>query len=70
MLFRSADTEGAVVDNIRRKDQQHRELSAAMMDQMVDFMRREVFGAAIEKTDYSADMDMELPGWMREPWLQ
>jgi len=66
----SADTEGAVVDNIRRKDQQHRELSAAMMDQMVDFMRREVFGAAIEKTDYSADMDMELPGWMREPWLQ
>lgn len=60
----SADTEGAVVDNIRRKDQQHRELSAAMMDQMVDFMRREVFGAAIEKTDYAAEMDMELPGWM------
>lgn len=60
----SADTEGAVVDNIRRKDQQHLELSAAMMDQMVDFMRREVFGAAIEKTDYAAEMDMELPGWM------
>jgi len=60
----SADTEGAVVDNIRRKDQQHQELSAAMMDQMVDFMRREVFGAAIEKTDYAAEMDMELPEWM------
>ena len=60
----SADTEGAVVDNIRRKDQQHHELSDAMMDQMVDFMQREVFGAAIEKTDYSADTDMELPGWM------
>lgn len=60
----SADTEGAVVDNIRRKDQQHQELSAAMMDQMADFMRREVFGAAIEKTDYAAEMDMELPEWV------
>ena len=60
----SADTEGAVVDNIRRKDEQHAELSAAMMDQMRDFMKKEVFGAKIEKTDYSPKITMELPEWL------
>lgn len=59
----SADTEGAVVDNIRRKDEQHAELSAAMMEQMIDFMKKEVFGAEIEKTDYAAEMDMIIPPW-------
>ena len=36
----SADVEGAVVDNIRRKDEQHKELSIAMMEQMRDFMKK------------------------------
>lgn len=60
----SADTEGAVVENIRRKDQQHAELSAAMMAQMIDFMKKEVFGAEIEKTDYVAETDMIIPDWV------
>jgi len=60
----SADIEGAVVENIRRKDAQHEELSAAMMEHMKDLMQREIFGASIEKTDYLAEQDMKLPEWI------
>lgn len=35
-----------------------------MMEQMIDFMKKEVFGAAIEKTDYAAEMDMIIPPWV------
>jgi len=39
-------------------------LSAAMMAQMIDFMKKEVFGAEIEKTDYVAETDMIIPDWV------
>lgn len=60
----SADIEGAVVENIRRKDAQHDELSAAMMTHMKDLMKKEIFGAKLEKTDYSANEEMILPVWI------
>jgi len=60
----SADSEGAVVENIRRKDQQHKELSAAMMRHMGDYMRAEIFGAQTEKTDYLADQPIIIPAWL------
>jgi hypothetical protein len=60
----SADVEGLVVENIRRKDAQHAELSAAMMSHMIDFMRAEVFGSKAEKTDYNPAVEMEIPEWL------
>lgn len=60
----SADIEGAVVENIRRKDAQHEELSSAMMEHMADLMKTEIFGAKLEKTDYAAETDMKLPSWI------
>lgn len=60
----SADVEGMVVENIRRKDAQHAELSAAMMSHMIDFMKAEVFGAKQEKTDYNPTVEMEIPEWL------
>lgn len=60
----SADVEGAVVDNIRRKDEQHKELSESMMSHMIDLMKKEIFGATIEKTDYKAEQKMEIPQWL------
>ena len=60
----SADTEGAVVANIKRKDDQHKELMASMMDHMRDLTQKSVFGAEIEKTDYCAIDEMELPSWL------
>ncbi len=61
----SADVEGLVVENIRRKDAQHEELSAAMMSHMIDFMKAEVFGAKQEKTDYNPTVEMEIPEWLQ-----
>lgn len=60
----SADTEGAVVENIRRKDMQHRELSAAMMDHMKELTKKSVLGATVEKTNYLATEPMMNPSWI------
>lgn len=60
----SADIEGMVVDNIRRKDAQHEELSAAMMTHMIEFMQAEVFGSKQEKTDYNPQAEMAVPEWL------
>lgn len=61
----SADVEGMVVENIRRKDAQHEELSAAMMRHMADFMKAEVFGAKQEKTDYLPRVEIQIPDWAK-----
>lgn len=61
----SADTEGAVIENIRRKDQQHEEMMNAMMDHMRDLIKKNVFGAEVEKMDYFAEQKMEIPQWLR-----
>ena len=59
----SADTEGAVVENIRRKDLQHKELSSAMMDHMRLLTQKTVLGMTVEKIDYVADKEMIIPDW-------
>jgi len=61
----SADTEGAVVENIRRKDQQHKEMAEAMMAHMMELTKKTVIGATIEKTDYCPTVDMEVPEWLK-----
>ena len=60
----SADTEGAVVANIKRKDQQHKEMSDAMMEHMRDLVQKNVLGATIEKTDYLPCVDMLIPDYI------
>ena len=63
----SADTEGLVIENIRRKDAQHEEMSAAMMAHMRDLTRRNVIGARIEKTDYMPTQPIQFPSWLGSP---
>ncbi|MFA6664745.1 MAG: DEAD/DEAH box helicase [Lachnospiraceae bacterium] len=60
----SADTEGAVVENIRRKDQQNNVLGQKMVEHMKTMMDREIFSAATTKTEYNANQKMELPQWL------
>ena len=60
----SADTEGSVVENIRRKDQQHKAMQSAMMSRMRDVIQSNVLGAKIEKTDYSPAVDIVLPSFL------
>lgn len=52
----SAESEGAVVENIKRKDAQNIEMSEQMVGHMRLMMQKEIFGAAIEKSDYVRDV--------------
>ena len=60
----SADTEGAVVENIIRKDKQNAELGKQMVEHMKTMMEKEIFSAAVEKTEYNAKQAMEVPSWL------
>jgi len=60
----SADVEGAVVENIRRKDAQHRELKSEMDNLFSGYMQKQIFGATIEKTDYCPCVEMIIPRWL------
>jgi len=48
----SAESEGAVVANIKRKEEQNATMGAEMVKHMSDFMKNEVFGAVLEKDTY------------------
>lgn len=60
----TSDAEGAVRENIRRKERQAAEMSEQMMNHMRDFCRREVNPAQAEKGRYERDLfqreDFEL----------
>lgn len=60
----SADTEGAVVENIRRKDEQNKVLGEKMVKHMKTMMDKEIFSAATTKTEYNATQKMEMPEWL------
>lgn len=61
----SADTEGAVVENIKRKDQQNSEMSKNMVEHMRELTKSIISSAATNKTEYTADKEMILPVWLR-----
>lgn len=60
----TADTEGAVLENIRRKQAQHDQVSEEMAKVMKDYTVAEIKGASIEKADYMAVEDMRVPAWL------
>ena len=60
----SAESEGAVVENIKRKDAQNIEMSEQMVNHMRTVMQKEIFGSAIEKTDYNPQVELILPEWL------
>jgi Superfamily II DNA/RNA helicases, SNF2 family len=47
-----SDREGAVLDNIKRKQAQHDQMSAEMMNIMRDLTIAEIKGATVEKSEY------------------
>lgn len=60
----SADTEGAVIENIQRKDQQNKVLGEKMVEHMKTMMDKSIFAAATTKTEYNPQVKMELPKWL------
>lgn len=48
----SAESEGAVVANIKRKEEQNETMGKEMVEHMQASMKQEIFGASVEKTEY------------------
>ncbi|MHB8916072.1 MAG: DNA-methyltransferase [Thiobacillus sp.] len=48
----SAESEGAVVENIKRKEEQNATMGAEMVKYMSDAMKKEIFGTEHERTEY------------------
>lgn len=59
----NADTEGAVLENIRRKQKQNDDMAEEMARVMRDYTVAEIKGASVEKADYLPIEKMEIPAW-------
>lgn len=51
----SAESEGAVIENIRRKELQNKEMGEMMTNFMASEMKKEIFGTSIQKTEYARE---------------
>jgi hypothetical protein len=61
--FIAAETEGAVVSNIKRKEQQADHMVASMIEHMRDLNSAEVHGMQRDRATYYPTEKMELPTW-------
>jgi hypothetical protein len=59
----SADIEGGVLTNIKRKESQHKQLTAEMIAVMKDRTLAELGKAKQEKATYSNNIKMRVPEW-------
>ena len=62
--FIAAETEGAVVANLRRKESDAERMAAAMVRHMADFSASQVRGAVRDRPDYRPIKPMIIPSWM------
>jgi hypothetical protein len=60
----TADTEGAVLENIQRKQRQNDEMRREMALVMRDLTVAEINGSKNERTDYLPSQPLEIPAWM------
>ena len=60
----SADVEGGVLMNIKRKESQHKKLTAEMVSVMKETTLAELGRATQEKAEYKNTIKMEIPTWV------
>lgn len=62
--FIAADTEGAVVANLRRKEADADRMAAAMILHTADISTRNVRGQVRDKPNYDPKQPMKIPSWL------
>lgn len=62
--FIAAETEGAVVANIRRKEADAERMAKAMVQHMADLSSQEVRGTVRDRPDYNPTEPVRLPEWI------
>lgn len=60
----AAETEGAVVSNLYRKEQDADHMAAAMVRHMADLSSIEIKGAVRDRGNYSPTLPVQLPEWI------
>lgn len=61
----SADVEGAVVANIKRKEKQNHEISSEMVKYMSEITKQEIKGSVAEKMVYEP-LAIQMPEWLKQ----
>ena len=64
--FVAASTDGAVLENLKRKEADAERMGAAMVAQMADLSSDIIHGAARETDEYKPTIPMRVPGWIWE----
>lgn len=64
--FIASELEGAVVANIKRKEEDFERMAAAMVKHTADLSSRIVRGAERDKGDYRPVLPMQVPSWLGE----
>lgn len=64
--FIAAETEGAVVANLKRKEADAERMAAAMVMHMADLTSELVRGSARVRPDYNPTIPVEIPSWLME----
>ena len=64
--FIAASTEGAVLENLRRKEADAERMAQAMVAEMADLSSALVHGAARQTDTYNPTQPMRLPSWLLE----
>jgi len=64
--FVAASTEGAVLENLRRKELDAERMAAAMVANMADLSGEAVHGAALEQDTYNPTLPVCVPAWLTE----
>jgi hypothetical protein len=63
--FIAAETEGAVVANIRRKEVDADRMADAMVRHMADLSSANVRGMTRDRASYTPQMKMKIPTWAK-----
>ena len=61
----SSEAEGAVMENIKRKQKQHDEMSERMVKHMRTLTLKQISSAKATKTDYNPSVEMKTPEWLK-----
>lgn len=67
MRIITADTEGAVVENIQRKEKQFKEMLSGMIAVTQNITKDNIRSTARQTTEYNPQEIMTLPAWLK-PW--
>ena len=60
----TSTAEGAVRENIERKDRQRADMTAEMVRHTKEILRKEIRGTTRDVIEYNPQVEMKIPAWL------